>query len=188
MGGSGVAGRVAGELATTRAGLSQRCCRWVRSSGCLLWAVVCGAGHPITYQRDITLIDGLSMVAVLTGRLGGPRVGEGDLPGGGALVLADQVRARVDERQVREGPGGSSQGASRCAVLSPGRTAAAGWRSRQLLAQRPGTRLAPPIPVSAGTSHNERFGAPPADLVERITTVQIESSLRLLSSGCQGFL
>jgi hypothetical protein len=26
------------------------------------------------------------MVAVLTGRLGGPRVGEGDLPGGGALV------------------------------------------------------------------------------------------------------
>src|ERR1035441_5412898 len=30
----------------------------------------CGAGHPVTYQRDITLIPGLSMVAVLTGRLG----------------------------------------------------------------------------------------------------------------------
>jgi hypothetical protein len=32
--------------------------------------VGCGAGHPITYQRDITLIGGLSMVAALTGRLG----------------------------------------------------------------------------------------------------------------------
>src|ERR1035441_4529884 len=37
----------------------------------------CGAGHPVTYQRDITLIGGLSMVAVPTGRLGGPRVGPG---------------------------------------------------------------------------------------------------------------
>jgi hypothetical protein len=62
----------------------------------------------------------------------------------------------------------------RCAVLSPGRTAAAtGGVGRRLLAQRPGARLASPISVSAETSHNERFGAPPADLVERITTVQI---------------
>src|SRR5580698_5903689 len=30
----------------------------------------CGVGHPITYQRDITLIAGLSMAEVLTGRLG----------------------------------------------------------------------------------------------------------------------
>jgi hypothetical protein len=44
---------------------------------------------------------------------------------------------------------------------------------RQLLAQRPGARLASPISVSAETSHNEWFGAPPADLVERITTLQI---------------
>src|SRR5580704_8079626 len=28
-----------------------------------------GVGHPITYQRDITLISGLSMVVVLTGRV-----------------------------------------------------------------------------------------------------------------------
>jgi hypothetical protein len=172
MGGSGVAGRVAGELATTRAGLSQRCCRWVRSSGCLLWAVVCGAGHPITYQRDITLIGGLSMVAVLTGRLGGPRVGEGDLPGGGALVLADQVRARVDERQVREGPGGSSQGASRCAVLSPGRTAAAGWRRSAASRTAPWARLTSPIPVSAETRQNERIvnvPSSPGRLINLIT-------------------
>src|ERR1022692_1847776 len=46
---------------------------------------------------------------------------------------------------------------------------------RQHLAQRPGARLASPISVSAETSHNERFGAPPADLVERITTVQFGS-------------
>src|ERR1039457_2875348 len=51
--------------------------------------VGCGAGHPIIYQYDSTLIDGSSMVAVLTGRLGGRRVSEGDLPGGDALVLAD---------------------------------------------------------------------------------------------------
>jgi hypothetical protein len=31
------------------------------------------------------------MVAVLAGRLGDGGVGEGDLPGGDALVLADQV-------------------------------------------------------------------------------------------------
>src|ERR1017187_5305241 len=116
-----------------------------------------GAGHPGTYQRDIRLIGGLSMVAVLTGRLGGPRVGEGDLPGGGALVLADQVRARVDERQVREGPGGSSQGASRCAVLSPGRTAAAGWRRSAASRTAPWARLTSPIPVSAETRQNERI-------------------------------
>jgi len=32
MGGSGVACRVAGEMPTTRAGLSRRCCRWMHSS------------------------------------------------------------------------------------------------------------------------------------------------------------
>jgi hypothetical protein len=39
--------------------------------------------------------------------------------------------------------------------------------------------------VSAETSHNERFGAPPADLVERITTVQIAGDVRVaaLPSG-----
>jgi hypothetical protein len=36
-----------------------------------------------------------------------------------------------------------------------------------------GARLASPISVSAETSQNDRFDAPPADLVERITTVQI---------------
>jgi hypothetical protein len=30
----------------------------------------CGAGYPITYQYDIKLIGDLSMMAVLTGRLG----------------------------------------------------------------------------------------------------------------------
>jgi hypothetical protein len=48
-------------------------------------------------------------------------------PSGDAFVLADQVQVRVDERQVREGLGEGSQGASRCAVRSPARTAAAGW-------------------------------------------------------------
>src|ERR1039457_99180 len=102
MGGSGVAGRVAGEIATTRAGLSQRCCRWGRSSGCLL--AECGVGHPITYQYDSTLILGINGGSP-NGPTGGRRGGEGDLPGGDALVLADQVHARVDERQVREGLG-----------------------------------------------------------------------------------
>ena len=54
----------AAELATTCAGVSQRCCRGVRSSGCP--PVGCGVGYPITYQSDITLIAGLSMAAVLT--------------------------------------------------------------------------------------------------------------------------
>src|ERR1039458_6486989 len=53
--------------------------------------VGCGAGHPITYQRDITLIAGLSMVTVLAGWPGDGAPGQGDLPGGDALVLADQV-------------------------------------------------------------------------------------------------
>ena len=39
--------RVAGEIATTRAGPSQRCCRWVRSSGCLLKAAVPATRSPI---------------------------------------------------------------------------------------------------------------------------------------------
>src|SRR4029077_14499523 len=64
MGRSGAAGRFAGERATTRAGLSQRCCRWVRSSECLLWC-----RPPASYQGDIILIACPSMVAVLTGRL-----------------------------------------------------------------------------------------------------------------------
>jgi hypothetical protein len=64
--------------------------------------VGCGAGHPNIYQYDITLISDWSMVAVLTGPAGGRRVGQGDLPGGDTLVLADQVHAPVDERQVRE--------------------------------------------------------------------------------------
>jgi hypothetical protein len=34
---SGVAGRNAGEMPTTRADLSQRCCHSARPSGCLLW-------------------------------------------------------------------------------------------------------------------------------------------------------
>lgn len=51
----------------------------------------CGAGHPITYHIDITLIVSLSMVAVLTGRPGDGASGQGDLPGDDALVLADQV-------------------------------------------------------------------------------------------------
>jgi hypothetical protein len=84
--------------------------------------VGCGAGRPITYQSDITLIAGLSMVAVLTGRLG-------------------------DGASVR--------------VTYPA-------------AMRPSSRIS----VSAETSHNERFGAPPADLVERITTVQNGGYLR----------
>jgi hypothetical protein len=48
MGGSGVAGRVAGELATTCAGVPKRCCRSVRT-----WDVSCGLGcpaTPVTYQ------------------------------------------------------------------------------------------------------------------------------------------
>jgi hypothetical protein len=56
---------------------------------------------------------------------------------------------------------------------------------RQLLAQRHGAQLASPISVSAETSHNERFGAPPTDLVERITTLQIGGSGRGLRSCCQ---
>src|SRR5271166_3356856 len=36
-----------GELATTRAGLSQRCCRWVRASGCLLSPAVSVTRPPI---------------------------------------------------------------------------------------------------------------------------------------------
>src|SRR5580704_18411474 len=56
--------------------------------------VGCGAGYPITYHCDITLIAVLSMAAVLTGRPRGRHAGPGDLPGGNALVLADQVRAR----------------------------------------------------------------------------------------------
>jgi hypothetical protein len=39
--------RIAGEMPTTRAGLSQRCCRWVRSSGCLLLPVVSATRSPI---------------------------------------------------------------------------------------------------------------------------------------------
>src|ERR1022692_202965 len=35
--------------------------------------VGCGVSHPISYQYDITLLCVLSMVAVLTGRLGGSR-------------------------------------------------------------------------------------------------------------------
>jgi hypothetical protein len=89
------------------------------------------------------------MVAVLTGRLGGPHAGEGDLPGGGALVLADQVRARVDERQVREDPGQVPRvqaGARFCLPSVRQQRAGVG---RQLRAQRPGARLASPIAVSA---------------------------------------
>jgi hypothetical protein len=39
MGGSGATRRVAGEIATTRADLSQRCRRWERSSGCPLRSI-----------------------------------------------------------------------------------------------------------------------------------------------------
>ena len=42
------------------------------------------------------------MAAGPTGRLGDGASVRGDLPGGDALVLADQVRARVDEREARE--------------------------------------------------------------------------------------
>jgi hypothetical protein len=44
-------------------------------------------------------------VAVLTGRLGDGASVRVTYPSGHALVLADQVHARVDERQVREGLG-----------------------------------------------------------------------------------
>jgi len=53
-----------------------------------------GVGYPITYHCDITLIAILSMAAVLTGRLEDGTPVRGDLPGGDALVLGDQVRAR----------------------------------------------------------------------------------------------
>ncbi|MGO9505598.1 MAG: hypothetical protein ACLPUO_29420 [Streptosporangiaceae bacterium] len=42
------------------------------------------------------------MVADLTGRLGDGASVRVTYPAGDALVLADQVHARVDERQVRE--------------------------------------------------------------------------------------
>ena len=42
------------------------------------------------------------MVDVLTGRPGDRASGQGDLSGGDALVPAEQVHARVDQRQVRE--------------------------------------------------------------------------------------
>ena len=93
-----VACRIAEEMPTTRSDLSQWCCHWVRSSGCLL-----------------------SVVA------GGRR------------------------------PGGSSQGASRCAVLSPGRTAAAGWRRPTASRTAPWGTAHPAISVSAETSQNERI-------------------------------
>jgi hypothetical protein len=129
----------------------------------------------------------LSTAAVLTGRLGDGAPVRVTYPSGDALILADQVHARVDQRQVREDPGEAPKvpAGVRFYLLRVQQQRAG--LGRQLLAQRPGARLASPIPVSAETSHNERFGAPPADLVERITTVQIESSLLLLSSGCLGF-
>src|ERR1022692_4822943 len=63
-----------------RGGVSHHPCRpfgAVLSLGAFIGMppVGCGAGHPITYQRDITLISGLSMAAVLTGRLGGGAAG-----------------------------------------------------------------------------------------------------------------
>src|ERR1017187_10547285 len=60
-----------------------------------------GAGHPVTYQRDITLIGGLSMVAVLTGRLGGPRVGEVPYV---ARILRDHGRVMPGGPGVVPGP------------------------------------------------------------------------------------
>src|ERR1022692_4463547 len=78
--------------------LSQWCCHWVRSSGCLL-SVVAGGGKP----------------------------------------------------------GGSPRGASRCAVLSPGRTAAAGWRRPTASRTAPWGTAHPAISVSAETSQNERI-------------------------------
>jgi hypothetical protein len=142
--------------------------------------VGCGVGHPITYQDDITLIIRLVNGGSPDGPAGGWRAGAGDLPGGDALVLADQVHARVDQRQVREDPEEAPRVPAGVRFYLLGVQQQRAGAGRQLLAQRPGARLASPIPVSAETSHNERFGAPPADLVERITTVQIGGSARVL--------
>jgi len=119
--------------------------------------VGCDVGHPIIYQYDIILIAGLALVAVLTGRPGDGASGQGDLPGGDALVLADQVHARVDERQVREDLGEVPKVPAGARVYLLGVQQQRAGVGRQLLAQRPGARLASPISVSAGTSHNERI-------------------------------
>ena len=95
------------------------------------------------------------MVAVLTCR-GGQAVGEDDLPGGDALVLADQVHARVNERQVRGDLGEVPKVPAGVRFYLLGVQQQRAGVGRQLLAQRPGARLASPISVSAGTSHNER--------------------------------
>jgi hypothetical protein len=116
------------------------------------------------------------MAAVLTGRWGDGASVRGDLPGGDALVLAEQVHARVDSARC-EKAWGSSQGARRCAVLSPGRTssglAQAGSFSHSALGRGSPPDLSEPRP--AITSVRRASSRSP----RRIITVQIGGYARV---------
>ena len=112
------------------------------------------------------------MVAVLTGRLGDGASARVTYPA--PMRSSSRIRCThaLNERQVREDLGEVPKVPAGVRFYLPGVQQQRAGVGRQLLAQRPGARLASPISVTAGTSHNERIGAPPADLVERITTVQ----------------
>src|ERR1039457_1392477 len=62
----------------------------------------CGVSHPITSQYDITLVPGLSMAAVLTGRLGDGASVRVTYPA--AMRSSSRIRCThaLHERQVRE--------------------------------------------------------------------------------------
>jgi len=113
------------------------------------------------------------MVAVLTGRLGDGASVRVTYPSVMRSSSRIRVHARVDERQVREDLGEVPKVPAGVRFYLLGVRQQRAGVGRQLLAQRPRARLGAPISVSAETSHNERFGAPPAVLVERITTVRI---------------
>jgi hypothetical protein len=77
--------------------------------------VSCGVGHPTTYQVDITLLAGLSMVAALTGRLAASRYCQGGLvsPANNcswSYAASEQLRDLgvghlLSRRQAQEGEG-----------------------------------------------------------------------------------
>jgi len=67
------------------------------------------------------------------------------------------VHARVDERQVREDLGEVPKVEAGVRFYLLGVQQQRAGAGRQLLAWRPGARLASPISVSAKTTHNERI-------------------------------
>src|ERR1035438_5011267 len=97
--------------------------------------VCCGAGHPITYQRDITLIGSLSMVAVLTGRLGDGASARVTYPA--PMRSSSRIRCThaLNERQVREDLGQVPKVTAGVRFYLPGVQQQRAGVGRELLAQ-----------------------------------------------------